>query len=139
MRKSVLIVAFTASIIYANPASCKLIDFQYNSKTTGCKCIHSQKKLPDYLVMTMIKACDGGNFVHMEQALSSKGKMTTAVVYTAEWMEDLKKYSTKVSAPATGNSSTMLKPMSQEELWNTLHKEKMDNFSGEDMKYLFSK
>lgn len=139
MRKIAIIVAFIASIIYANPASCKLIDFQYDRKTTGCKCIHSQKSWNNYLVMTMIKACDGGSFVHMEQALSSGGNMITAAVYTAEWMDEFKKYSTKLSTPAYGNSSTILEPMSKKKLWKSLHNETMDNFTGEDMNYLFSR
>ena len=57
--------------------------------------------------MTMVKTCDEGNFIHMEQALSAGGQTITAAVYTAEWMDDLKKYSTKMSAPAYGNSSTI--------------------------------
>lgn len=89
--------------------------------------------------MTMVKTCDEGNFIHMEQALSAGGQTITAAVYTAEWMDDLKKYSTKMSAPAYGNSSTMLEPMSLKKLWNTLHDENMDNFTSEDVKYLFNK
>ena len=140
MWKIAFIVTFIASVIYANPASCKLMDFQYDSKIKGCKCIHSQKKWKDHhLVMTMVKTCNKGNFIHMEQALSAGGQTITAAVYTAEWMDNLKKYSTKMSAPAYGNSSTMLEPMSLKKLWNTLHNENMDNFTSEDVKYLFNK